>query len=364
VISRRTVLKSGATLLAAAGTGGLYGAAAAAGESRAILNEGFNWLDREQGRRMMARISDAGFNVLITCVWHGTGATWPSKIAPLAEGYAGGDQFAALLEQAAAHGIEVHAWFCVAACQRDFLTAFRPSGTPEQKFEIHLPGFRRFIGDTILEFVARYPVQGVNLDYVRAGGISSSDAAVSDYKQRTGRSLLVDRLLPSTEARAAISEWQQAAVRDVVLAVSQGARAARPGVIVSVDAAPWYPPYLLEGQNSVRWADDGLIDVLYSMNYETVLEVAKLNEIKRGMRRPDALVPIVSNYVAPGGVISSRPSEGLTGLISQARTVSDANGVAVYLYNMLDAAQIEALRHGTFSAAAAPRWRRAAGSVT
>ena len=41
MISRRTVLKSGATLLAAAGTGGLYGAAAAAGESRAILNEGF-----------------------------------------------------------------------------------------------------------------------------------------------------------------------------------------------------------------------------------------------------------------------------------------------------------------------------------
>src|SRR5262249_51527369 len=106
------------------------------------------------------------------------------------------------------------------------------------------------------------------------------------------------------------------------------------------------------------------IDVLYSMNYESDLEVAKLNEIKRRMRRPEALVPIVSNYVDSGGVITSRPTGGLSRLISQARTVSDTNGVAVYLYNMLDAAQIDALRHGAFGAAAAPRWQRAAGSVT
>jgi uncharacterized lipoprotein YddW (UPF0748 family) len=328
-------------------------------ESRVIQNEGFNWFDRDAARRMIERISAAGFNVLITCVWHGSGASWPSKVAPMCDAYPGGDPFAELLDLAAKAGIEVHAWITVALRQREFLDSFRAEGTPADKFEIHLPGFRRFISDAVLEFVNRYPVQGLNLDYVRAGGVSLSSAAQADYSQQTGRSLLLDRTLQTPAARASIEQWQQSAVAEIIGRIATGARAARPGILLSVDAAPWYAPYRLQGQDSVRWANEGLIDVLYSMNYQDVLDLAALHEIKGSLKRPSALVPIVSDYVnRNGGGAASRPAEALNGLIDQARSISHDNGVAVYLYNMLDDLQIRQLRRTAFAAPAAPKWIR------
>ena len=357
--ARRTALKGlGASLLClrAVGRSGALGNGPR--ESRAIHNEGFNWLDRREAQRMIERVAQAGFNVLVTCVWHGSGATWPSKAAPLAESFSGGDPFAELLDFASRRGVEVHAWFTVALRQRDFLTEFADAGAPAQKFEIHRPEFRAFIARTVQEFVQRYPVQGVNLDYVRAGGISLSRYAQRDYDLRTGRSLLLDRALVTDAARSSIQSWQETAITDVIRTISTQVRAARPGIVVSADAAPWYAPYRLEGQNGVRWADESLIDVLYSMNYQDVLDLAALNAVRDSMKRPAALVPIVSNYVGTGRSVASRPARDLTALLGQAREVSRDNGVAVYLYNMLDDAQVRGLRTGAFADAATPAWVR------
>ncbi len=332
--------------------------AAAPCESRTIHNEGFNWLDAREARRMISRIADAGFNVLVTCVWHGSGATWPSKAAPLVESFPRGDPFAQLLDLAHQRGIEVHAWFTVALRQREFLSQFTDTGAPSQKFEIHRPEFREFITRTIQEFLQRYPVQGLNLDYVRAGGISLSRYAMQDYEKRTGRTLLIDRTLATDAARFAVEQWQEAAITDVVRSASANARAARPGIVISADAAPWYAPYRLEGQNSMRWADERLIDVLYSMNYQDVLDVAALGRIRSELKRPEALVPIVSNYVGSGERVASRPPRDLAMLLQQAREVSRDNGVAVYLYNMLDDAQVRGLREGPFAQATTPAWVR------
>jgi uncharacterized lipoprotein YddW (UPF0748 family) len=356
VLSRRSVLKSiGASLFTAAARDSQ---ATAEGESRAILNEGFNWLDRAIARQMIERIADAGFNVLVTCVWHGTGAAWPSKVAPMIENYPGSDPFAYLLELAARRGIEVHAWFTVALRQRDFLNTLYDLGTPAQKFELHRREFREFICSTMLEFVHLYPVQGINLDYVRTGGTSLSSFAVQDYEEKTGRSLLLDRGLLTPAARTSLQNWQEAAITEIIRNVSTGSRSLRPGILVSVDAAPWYQPYRLEGQNSIRWAEEGLIDVLYSMNYQDVLDVAGLNAIRNAMIRPAALVPVVSNYLDSRGEVKSRDGHAMASLIEQSRSVSRDNGVAVYLYNMLDDAQVLALRNTVFARTVIPRWVR------
>src|SRR5262249_40193900 len=53
VTSRRALLKSGALLLAATASARLPAQLQKMRESRTILNEGFNWLDRTAGRRML-----------------------------------------------------------------------------------------------------------------------------------------------------------------------------------------------------------------------------------------------------------------------------------------------------------------------
>lgn len=348
MVCRRSILKSIGTLALAAASARLPAHIVASRDSRVILNEGFNWLDRAAARTMIDRVAAAGFNALITCVWHGSGATWPSKVAPMLENYPGSDPFSYLLELAKNRDIEVHAWFTVALRQRQFLQQFCDFGAPADKFEIHRPAFREFIAETIREFVARYPVHGVTLDYVRAGGISLSSFAMRDYSERTGRSLLTDRALATPEAQAAIGSWQESAITEVVSNVSSESRRLRPGICISVAAAPWYAPYRLEGQNSVRWADEGLVDVLYSMNYQDHLDIEGLSAIRRSMKHP-ALIPIVSNYVDSRGKVVSRSPDGLVALVRQAWIVSQDNGVAVYLYNMLSDKQIQSLSKSVFA---------------
>jgi len=85
-------------------------------ESRAILDEGLNWVTKDSAERVCARIARAGFNVFIPCVWHGRGTIWPSKLAPWdshnvrAQGF---DPLANLLQTAERYHIEVHPWFTV-----------------------------------------------------------------------------------------------------------------------------------------------------------------------------------------------------------------------------------------------------------
>src|SRR3569832_133275 len=51
-------------------------------ESRAIFDEGLNWVTKESANRLLGRIKKAGYNVFMPCIWHGMGTTWPSNLAP------------------------------------------------------------------------------------------------------------------------------------------------------------------------------------------------------------------------------------------------------------------------------------------
>src|SRR5207253_1344680 len=115
--------------------------------------------------------------------------------------------------------------------------------------------------------------------------------------------------------------------------------------------------------DSVRWVNEGLIDVLCSMNYQDVLDVATLDRIANNLVRPSTLVPIVSNYVQHQGETRSRPASDLEKLITQARVVSRGGGVAVYLYNTLSADQITTLRGSVFARDARPTWAGAAATA-
>jgi hypothetical protein len=315
------------------------GSAEEMNESRAILDEGLHWLGYSNAEKICRRVKEAGFNVLVPCIWDGRGTTWPSRLAPRDERLRGyikgqGEQFdpvRILLDTAKKHDLEVHPWFSMGLRNRDDL--FPELAVKGAKsFDWYKPAFRDRITEIVLEVIAKYPVDGVNLDYVRF--------SVPQGKR-------------ADEAERAIS--------GVIGRIYKEGKRLKPNLVVSVDAAPWKDDIKTFGQNAPKWADEGIVDVVYSMQYHANPDFGIIKTIQSKMKRPEAMVVMVGNFdrVGPGNKVVDRRPDRLSELISKARALSKGNGVAVYLYGQLSERQIETLRKGVFRAKAKPSWRRA-----
>ena len=84
-------------------------------------------------------------------------------------------------------------------------------------------------------------------------------------------------------------DWQEAAVEDIVRRVSVGARQTKNNIVISVDAYPGHRVDQVQGRNSVKWANEGLIDVIYMMHYEASPDWDTLKSFQQRMKRPEAL---------------------------------------------------------------------------
>ena len=341
-------------------------------ESRAMFDESLNWITPQAAEKMCERLNRAGFNVLMPSVWHGRGTSWPSSIAPwdsdrladMAKSSPGYDPLDNLIKTARRYEIEVHPWFNVMLRQREFFPQFYDSGTPQEAFEVHRPEFRDFICDLMLECVSRYPVQGINLDYIRAVGISQSQYCIDDYRKETGRNLVMDRTMygVSSDAREALARWQERAVGDIVRRVSAAVRQMKNNMVISMCASPTNPGLSIEGQDTLRWIDSGLVDVLYCMEYSENPDWTRLKGLQAQMKRPQAMAVLCGNFdlIGPNRKAVAREGKKVVHVMEQSRTIGRDNGVALYLYNLLSDDQIEQLRKTTFSVPARPRWSRAA----
>jgi hypothetical protein len=369
-LTRRQFLLYGSALAAGAAWGRLPQACAAEAdvfESRAILDEGLNWASTAGAEKVCERIARAGFNVFIPCVWHGRGTVWPSKLAPWDSHHsraAGIDPLETLLKTAARYKLEVHPWFTVALRQRDFFHEFYDEGTPAGHFDVHKQAFREFISALVLEVAANYPVHGINLDYVYSGAMCSSVYCQDDYRSKTGRNLLVDLDISRVPVLApkALIAWQEAAVGDIVRRISAGVRKINPLLVLSVTGDPGHPILPLQGQDTVKWADEGTIDVIYNMHGEPNPDFDAIRAVKARMKRPEAMAVGSGNYEETGkpGDAVPRKAARVVELVRTSLEISRSNGVAVYLYSMLSDGQIELLRRSVFSRPARPRWVRAA----
>jgi Glycosyl hydrolase-like 10 len=341
-------------------------AAESVGESRAIFDEGLNWASKDSAEVVCERIVRAGFNVFMPCVWHGRGTIWPSNLAPWdshAAQIPGFDPLGNLIEVAGRFDLEIHPWFTVVRRDRDFFQEFYDSGTPSESFDVHRQGFRELIVSLILEVVRRYPVHGVNLDYIRAGGVCLSASCAADYHAKTGRNLLVDRaklLLPGGTAQE-LETWQEEAVEDIVRGVSTEGRKLNSKIVISVDAVPGHPIDKTQGRNSMKWADTGLVDVVYMMHYEASPDWEAFRTLQKTMKRPEALVVLCGNYEdvkVPVKAVVPRDARRVATLLSEARQFQQGNGVGLYLYSRLSDQQVTELAAQTFKTQAKPNWKR------
>src|SRR3569623_1842041 len=238
------------------------------------------------------------------------------------------------------------------------LGLFPREGTPAGAYIVHVEAFRTFIVNLMLDVVRRYDVDGINLDYIRAMGICTSDACKADYARKTGGNLTVDMLarIVIGDARTRIQLWQEAAVKDIVTRVSTEGRKIKPGLIISVDGHPAPPgtPPSLEGRNEVDWVKSGLINVIYKMDYGRDIDAAGTDAIRKQISVPERLITLFSNYDHR----EDSPREGalIAAYVEYAQRKWPGSGAAFYIYARMSDEQIHALRAGPFKEVARPYW--------
>jgi O-antigen ligase len=337
---------------------------------RAILDGDIElWTDVGRVDQRLARVKASGFNVYMPLVWTGRGITWPSRVAPWdpvlkAVDKTGFDPLRVAIAKAHALGVEVHPWVTVALrWNTSYFPEWGLPGVgegPHAAFDIHNPNFRKFIVDVVTELVRQYDIDGVNLDFVRAIGLCQTPVCEQDYARQYGRTLALDamvfRVTPTLVPT--IVEFQRQAVTRVVREIVEAVRAVKPGLLISVDAHPELtdePRFLLQGQDSIRWVNDGLVDVVMRMDYQPAIDVEASDSVRARLREPDRLTQLICNMTfgadaRPGSEQVPRSGEWLAGTVELIQRRWPRTGVAVYFYKYLSDAQTQALARGPFGA--------------
>ncbi len=331
-------------------------------EQRYLFDEDFNWVTPAKRDKFLADVRAAGFNAIVPVVWRGKGVSWPSDLTPMDPAWSGAsgastDPLKDLISRAHELGIKVIPWFTVAHRQHSFFPEFHEEGTPDQAFNIHDEGFRRFIVKLMMEVVDKYAIDGINLDYVRAKGVCNTPACRTHYRGQTKRDLLQDakRMWKDKDSGDAIARWNAEAVTRIIEDFAAQARARRPKLPISVDSHPLARWTYLEGASSITWANRGLIDLIFDMKYMKELDVAAVHGAKSQLLDPAKYVLLVGNYEAsPTNKQRVWPRDAVlvAELIKQSQLHSQqANAAALYEYRFLSDEQIQAISRGPFNSA-------------
>ncbi|MCM2358182.1 MAG: family 10 glycosylhydrolase [Geobacteraceae bacterium] len=349
-------------------------------ERRVMFDEDIRWAtSQEETDRIIDRLKAGGFNVYVPCVWHGRGSAYPTKLAHpdsrleklLKTGH---DPLAYLIRKAHAAGIEVHPWFTVVRREDGRYPRYFDGGTPENAFDVHNREFRDFVVALMVDVAARYPVDGINLDYLRSMGFCSCDRCVEEYRGKFGRSLREDvaRCNLPGKGRDSLKEWNLEAVADIVRRFSARAKEIRPSLIVSVDAHPHNGDWLLQGQDSVGWQRSGWVDTVFAMDYRKKIDVEAMNRARAAFADPEAMTVLLStydladrelvprherswvtDYIGDKAVLARDPAL-LSGYVRLARRLWPGSGIAFYHYKRATDAQIRALKADVFREPALP----------
>ncbi len=325
---------------------------------RAIFDEDNAWSTGPAAiDNILARISAAGFNVYVPCIWHGHGALFPSRVAApdprFKDAFAKGwDPLEYLVKHAHALKISVYPWFTVVRREDNAHPEWAEAGTPQGAYDIHQPGFRDFAAQLMLDVMLRYEIDGVNLDYIRAMGVCTSEFCQRNYRERTGKGLLEDYAngAPGTSAWLRIQDWQDSAVSALVRGLSARAREVKPALIISVDgfAVSSQMQRPLEGRDEISWANSGWIDVIFHMDYRPEIDILAVHAARTMLIDQSKLWLLVSNYDLIDNSPEPRTGKWLRKVMDFSQYFERDRGIGVYLYSRLTDEQTDALR---FSAA-------------
>lgn len=267
----------------------LLGLAAAAflaarpAEVRAVWVTRYDYRTEADVRAVLANCASLGFNTVLFQVRGQADAYYRSRLEPWAERLGGRDPgfdpLEAACREARKLGLSLHAWVNVMPAWK----GRTPPGSPlhvwnrrpewilvgkdgrRQRLNDHyvclnpcLPEVREHVTAVARDIAARYPVDGIHLDYVRfIEGDWSYDARTLS-------------LFGGSPARRPESwaTFRRGAVTEMVRSIRRAVREVRPEAALSAAVFPTAKSRAARFQDAERWVRDGLVDAVYPMTYE------------------------------------------------------------------------------------------------
>jgi uncharacterized lipoprotein YddW (UPF0748 family) len=224
-------------------------------------------------------LAAAGFDLIIPCVKNRPGdLDFRTDVGKVNPEYPDWDPLAVLNEAAQARGMKVHPWFCVfLEGDRSRLLSEHPefAAAVESRFRWACacrPEAQDYALALYESLMANYPVAGVHLDYIRTGGPCKCDYCAAEMRQRGVNAQTVERREPGTSAWA---DWRCERVSAFVASL-HGITQAK-GIELSAAVFADYPACRhSNGQDWVAWAEQGIVDFLFPMNYTNSTRDARM----------------------------------------------------------------------------------------
>jgi len=239
---------------------------------------------RDEIERHAQRLADAGYDTLIPCVKNPPGSVdFLTDLADVNPAYPGWDPLKILIESCQAKGVKVHPWFCV------FTEGEQSKLLREQ------PGLRASIEGNVSrtwacacrddvqdyafslyrDLALRYRPDGLHLDYIRTGGPCRCEFCTEQMKGKGVDITAVDFKDPASELW---TEWRASRITGFVKRLHQFTSDRRMELSAAVFAG--YPDSIRgQGQDWLQWAELGIVDYIFPMNYTNSLRVARTRTI-------------------------------------------------------------------------------------
>jgi uncharacterized lipoprotein YddW (UPF0748 family) len=250
---------------------------------KAVWVTRFDYRAEEDVRAVLANCASLGFNTVLFQVRGQADAYYGSRLEPWAERLGGADPGFDPLEVACREarrlGLGLHAWVNV-------MTVWKGRTPPADRRHVYhrhpewivtgpdgrrqrlndhylclnpcLPAVRDHLTAVARDIAARYPVDGLHLDYVRfiEGDWSYDRETLSLFGGSPSR------------RPGAWDEFRREAVTEVVRSIRRAVREARPKAVLSAAVFPTAKARRTRFQDAEEWVREGLVDWVFPMTYE------------------------------------------------------------------------------------------------
>jgi uncharacterized lipoprotein YddW (UPF0748 family) len=234
-------------------------------------------------------LKNAGFNAVFVRLSSAGAAYYPSKILPKAPGVHM-DYARAYSDAGKKYGVAIHAWHvCFMmhyASKGEVASAIKKGEVmrdakgratrPTYNVPVRTPALasnRALERNAVLELVTQYPLDGVQLDYIRyfAPGVDYSVTSRTAFEKSRGAKVKKWPTDVSTGLlRGQYQQWKADLITSVVKDVGTAVKQANPQAKLS--AAVWHSPEVGKNdycQDWVKWVREGYLDFIVPMNYTT-----------------------------------------------------------------------------------------------
>jgi uncharacterized lipoprotein YddW (UPF0748 family) len=291
-----------------------------------------------------AGLAEGGVDILIPCVKNPPGAVdFMTDLADVNPEYPAWDPLKVLIDSCQSRGVKVHPWFCVFAegensrllrehpeLEARLDSAHRWACACRPEVQDHVLGLYRDLAE-------RYHPDGLHLDYIRTGGKCTCGYCRDAMRDQGVDIKEVQSRDPDFEVW---TQWRTSKITSFVHRLREDS--SKRGMEISAAVFAGYPDSIAaQGQDWVRWAELGLIDYLFPMNYTNSLRVAVTRTVSHA-----ALIRGKVPMWEGLGKASSASQLTTESLAAQVKGVlgAGAKGVVLFHYRAVDDGDLEAIR--------------------